>query len=298
MKPAAVLGFDPAPADAAALDDVTQALHRVMRSLVMSRSGLDALGSAGSAWDGPSGAPVVALLRRYTTSIAQLEEALLGCLQALEECSRGSAERQLEVARIVEAVADLAGVVDDDGRRRSRLMAQARDIADEHQRGARSLIAAFESLGAVARALLAAHSDLATDLDTALLARSEAVDRWIEQEAPALLRSAATLSEVAGLTTVISDLVGVAALDRTPEEAAGARAVVAGSPAAYRLIKALHSRWAEVAPESLPAASFAAARRTGLVDALAPRTADQQSAVDSSSDSVSDSDWGGQPDAR
>lgn len=277
MKPAEVLGFDPAPGDADAVDGLSDALHRVMRGLVTGRGGLDILGRAGSVWDGPSGAPVVAVLRRYTASMAQLEEALLGCLQALDAWSRGSAERRLTVTRLVEAVADLAGLAGVE-ERRGRLLVQARDVEVEHRRGAKELITAFESLAAVATTLTVAHADLAADLNAALLARSEAVERWIEQEAPALLRSAATLSEVAGLTTVISDLVGVAALHRTPEEAAGARAVVAGSPAAYRLIKALHTRWAEVAPNSLPAASFAAARRTGLADALAPRDGDEQAA--------------------
>jgi len=97
---------------------------------------------------------------------------------------------------------------------------------------------------------------------------AQAVDAWIETEGLELLRSAGSLTEVAGLTTVISDLVGVAALSRRPVDAAGASTVVAGGPAAHRLIKALHQRWLEVAPESLPNATFASTRRTDLLDAL------------------------------
>jgi hypothetical protein len=78
------------------------------------------------------------------------------------------------------------------------------------------------------------------------------------------------LGEVAALTTVISELVGVAALDRTPGEAAGVRDIISRSPAAHRLIKALHQRWLEVAP-ALPEATFGRDRRTELADAIAGR---------------------------
>lgn len=269
MKPAAVLGFDPTPpGDPATLDGVTDALHRVMRGLVMSRRGLESIGNAGSTWDGAAGAAIVTVIRRYTISCGELEEVLVECLQALEAWRRGTDERQRAVARVVESVADLAGVpsVDD---RRARLLAQARDIQSEHQRDAASLVAAFESLSTAAGTLTAAQTDLAGELDAAILAMTAAVDRWIEQEGPELLRSTASLSDVAGLTTVIFDLVGVAALKRIPGDAAGATAVAAGSPAAHRLIKALHRRWLEGAPQSLPDASFASLRRTDLSDALA-----------------------------
>jgi hypothetical protein len=98
------------------------------------------------------------------------------------------------------------------------------------------------------------------------------VEEWIATEGPDLLRTAVALGEVAALTTVISELVGVAALDRAPGESAEVRELAARSPAAHRLIRALQQRWLEMAPV-LPEATFGHGRRTQLADAIAGRLA-------------------------
>ncbi|MBA2774226.1 MAG: hypothetical protein H0U36_09320, partial [Nocardioidaceae bacterium] len=92
-------------------------------------------------------------------------------------------------------------------------------------------------------------------------------------EAPELLRTAIALGEVAGLTTVISELVGIAALGRKPGEAAGVSDIIARSPGSHRLIRALRRQWLEVAPAALPEATFAIRQSGGLNRRMSGRRA-------------------------
>jgi hypothetical protein len=270
MRPDAVLGFDPAPGDPGWAARVSETLHKVIRGLVEGRAALDALGPAGSVWDGAVGAPVVALLRRYSLQLGTLEEALIGCLTNLDGWRADLEERQGRVRDLVDALADLAG--EDAQDRRDQLIGRAREIGAEHQRAARDVAAAFEELSAVAEVLTRAESDLADELAAAVRAITQAVQEWVEVEGPELVRTAGALGEVAALTTVISELVGVAALDRAPGEDAAVQRTISRSPAAHRLIKALQQQWQEVVPR-LPEASFGRERRSGLADSIAVRLA-------------------------
>jgi hypothetical protein len=264
-----VLGFEPTPSDPSALAAVREALRRTIRALVESRTQLDRLGRTGSVWDGPAGAPVASLLRHYSRQLAALEESLIDCLQALETWIDRSAERQEHVAAIVTSVAELAGVEGAEDRR-TRLIATARELSVEHDRAAADLAAAFEELSSAVNQIAAVEEDLAGELDRTLLALTAAVEDWLAAEAPELLRTAMSLGEVAGLTTVISELVGIAALGRDPGDAEGVSEIVARSPGSHRLIRALRQQWLEMAP-ALPDASFAVSPTGGLADALAGR---------------------------
>jgi hypothetical protein len=269
MRPDVVLGFDPAPGRLAAVVAASDVLRRSVRALVEARTGLDRLGRTGSVWDGPAGAPIAALLRRYTRRLSVLEEAVLDCIQAIEHWRDGVERRQAQVADIVAAVADTAGVPEAQDRR-TRLISAGREIGAEHERAARDLASVFEDLsGAVAE--LEAADDLAAELDHALLALTAAVEDWIEAEGPELIRTAIALGEIAGLTTVISELVGIAALGRSPDQVDGVGEIIARSPGSHRLIKALRRQWQEVAPSTLPAASFAAPRAPALETRLEGR---------------------------
>lgn len=270
MRAHLVLGFDPAPADPEALARLTDGLRAVVRGLVESRSALEALGRAGSVWDGALGAPVVALVRRYSLRMSGVEDAVVGCLTVLDAWRADVDRRHAEVANLTELAADL-GTEDGAEARRSQLVARARDIAAAHDRGARDVAAAFEELSTIGEQQVSAESDLAEEVEAALRALAEAVQEWVEAEGPGLVRTAAALGEVAALTTVISELVGVAALGRTPADGAGVRDIISRSPAAHRLIRALHQTWLEVAPASLPEATFAPSRRGELADAIAGR---------------------------
>lgn len=178
--------------------------------------------------------------------------------------------RQRQVGDIVGQVAGLAGT-EGGGERHTRLLAAATEIGRDHDRAAGVLAASFEELSEEATHLTGAGDDLAVELDRALMALTGAVEDWVSQEGPALVRAATALSEVAGLTTVLSELVGVAGLGRTPGEGHGVGALVAHSPGSHRLIQALRRQWKDVAPRVLPEASFARPRSSSLAQALDSR---------------------------
>ncbi|MGH3508210.1 MAG: hypothetical protein ACRDO2_13500 [Nocardioidaceae bacterium] len=271
--PDTILGFDPLPGDPTALASLPDVLRRSIRALVEARTGLDRLGRTGSVLDGPAGAPIATLLRTYSRRISALEQALLDCMHAVDHWRDGLDHRQGQVADIVSVVADLAGrpEVQD---RRTRLIASAREIGAEHDRAARDLAGAFEDLSSLLAELPGRDDDLAADLDRALLALATPVDDWIEAEGPELIRTAIALGEVAGLTTVISELVGIAALGRNPGDAEGVGEIIARSPGSHRLIRALRRQWQEVAPEALPSATFAVSRVPGIGGRLDGATLD------------------------
>lgn len=77
---------------------------------------------------------------------------------------------------------------------------------------------------------------------------------------------------------MISELVGIAALGRNPGEAEGVSEIIARSPGSHRLIRALRQQWLEVAPMTLPEATFAVRRSGGLADAVAGGRAGARSA--------------------
>ena len=268
MRPELVLGFDPAPADAIQLVAVAEVVRTSIVGLVEARHGLDRLARVGSVWDGPGGAPLATVVRRYSARLLALEEVLVVCLGRVDEWRDGVERRQAETAHLVDQVAAMAGS-EDSADRRARLEAAAREVADEHERAAGQLAVAFEDLSAAAAQITGADDDLAGDLDRALVTLVAAVDEWITAEAPALLRTALALGEVAGLTTVISELVGIAALGRAPDGAPGVGDLIAQAPASHRLVRALRRQWAELAPSTLPEATFASRRPGALAQALA-----------------------------
>lgn len=288
MRADVILGFDPAPADLSALVGIRAGLRSAVHGLVETRTGLDRLGRTGSVWDGAAGAPLATLLRRFSQQTTALEESLVDCLHAVDVWRAGVEERQAQVAEIVSAVAELGGDPAATGRR-TRLIALARELGIDHERAAADLVAAFEELSTSIEQVVDPHDDLAAELDRALLGLSAAVEDWMTAQAPELLRTALTLGEVAGLTTVISELIGIAALGRNPGEAEGVSELVARSPGSHRLIKALRQQWREVAPAALPEATFAGRRSSGLAQALAGRRSGGMPAEAATSDDGSES---------
>ncbi len=143
MRPDLVLGFDPTPSEPQRLVALSDALRKVVRALVQARSELANIGRTGSVWDGPVGAPIAALLRRYSLQMSALEESLVDCLQAVDSWREGVEQRQSQVASIVASVAELAGdpAAED---RRTRLIATAEELGVEHDRAAADLAAAFD----------------------------------------------------------------------------------------------------------------------------------------------------------
>ncbi|MGH3446936.1 MAG: hypothetical protein ACRDQA_19475 [Nocardioidaceae bacterium] len=272
MRPEVILGFDPAPASQGRLAELSDGLRRVVRALVDARRGFDRFGRPGTVFEGAVGAPVATLLSTYARQLGTLEEGVVDALVALDAWRAGVGERQARVDKIVESVADTSGQPEAEDRR-ARLGAEAQELAAEHEAASRNLVVAFEELSAcIARVTRGMH-DLAGELDQALRALTAAVDEWVAAESAQLLRTAQSLGEVAGLTTVVSELVGVAALGRTPGEAEGVGEIIARSPGSHRLIRALRKQWVEVAPDHLPQATFVGTQSRGLADALSGRRA-------------------------
>lgn len=257
MRPELILGFDPAPADRAQLSALQDALRAVVRGVVAARGRVVALlGRSGPVWDGAAAAPVAGPLQRLVQRHTTLEEALVDVLRVLEVWETGVVRRQDRAEEVVAAVADLAG--DETAKqRRAGLIQQGRELAAEHERAAADLRRGLESFSEAVASLAASDDDLPADLDRALTGLETAVEEWIEAEGPELLRTARSLAEVVELTTVVSELVGIAALGRTPGDAHGVGALVARSPASYRLVRALRQQWADLPPEALADASFA-----------------------------------------
>lgn len=256
MQAEVILGFQPAPASPAALVGLSDVLRASARALVEARTGFDRLNRAGSVWDGPAGAPLATLLRRFSDDLETLEESLVDCLAAADAWRQGVLRRQAHVSDLVTAVADLPSDPSAEGRR-TRLLAAAREVEQEHERAAGDLAAAFEDLSAAVRGLMEPSADLAADLDYALLTLSAALDDWVATEASELLQTALALGDVAALTTVISELVGIPGLGRCPADTREVHEVVAKTPGSHRLIRALRQQWVDVAPVALPEASFA-----------------------------------------
>lgn len=267
MKAELVLGFDPVPGDPRASLALSDALRTATRGVVEARSALGRLTAGGPGWDGPAGEAVLGIVREISGRLGVVEGGLASCQTAVEEWRAGEEDRRQRSDRVVEAVADLAGQPDGEDRR-ARLENEAREILSAHEAAAAALCAPFDDFAEV----LIRRSDdvdLAAELDQAVGRLTDEVDAWIGENADELVATATALGQVAGLTTVVTELLGVSSFDRVPEDADGVKEIVGRSPGSHRLVRALRRHWNDVAPESLPAATFGQGRRDDLAELLA-----------------------------
>lgn len=271
LRPESVLGFDPVPTDPSAAIELASTVHAVVGALVEGQRALELSVRTGTVWDGALGAPVAAVVRGLAGQLGELADLLIACRESLDEWRLGLQSRRSEVAAIVESISTLPDG-SEPAARRGRLVAHAREIEGEQRAADGRLRSAFEELRASAEKR--SQVDLEHELAEAVRALDSAVESWVASEGSQLVRTALALGEVAALTTVISELVGVADLDRAPGDAEGVAEIVSRSPAAHRLVRALHRRWSELAPAGLPPATFARDRATTeLTGALAGRLA-------------------------
>src|SRR5262245_18975380 len=151
-------------------------------------------------------------------------------------------------------VSQLAGRPDAE-EQQQRIRAEVQRLTTEHTTDGSMLIRAADTL---AEALIDAddESDLAADLDRGVAAVTVAVEEWIAESAAELIATAESLSDTAGLTTVVSQILGVVG-DEAPDESDRVRQLASVSAGAHRLRLALRRSWASLAPEELPTASFA-----------------------------------------
>ena len=259
------LGTDPAPGDLDAVDRLARVLSSCVLALSESRRRVEHLVAADSIWQGPTVEPLCASLGALATHVRHLEDAVIGLSHALDTWRAGLAERQSQVAELVETMSQLAGETDADDRR-AAVRAQAAQVAAEHTTDAAALLSAADTLAEV----LARHADepdFATDLDRALTSLDTAVGEWVEEAAAELLATVQGIADTAGLTLAASQLVGL--LEGRPGDAPAVAEVASHTTGSHRLQRALHRSWSALAPERLPRATFAGLTTAG--DALVDR---------------------------
>lgn len=277
MRPERFLGSDPAPGDLSSVDRIGGALRAVVLALAESRLKVEALVSPQSVWQGAVARPVVTALTDLTARLRALEDAAVDFAQALEAWRTGLVTRQQRRAELTERISQLAGRPDAEDER-ERVLAEVPRLAAEHAADGAALMAAADGLAEV---LVDTDDDseLATDLDRGVNAVIVAVEDWIAESAAELIATAESLSDTAGLTTVVSQILGVAG-DEVPDEVEGVRRLASVSAGAHRLRLALRRSWASLAPDQLPTASFAATgsnRRAAISDRLSGEPTDAES---------------------
>jgi hypothetical protein len=276
VRPERFLGIDPAPGDLGSVDRVGGALRAVVLALAESRLRIEALVGPQSVWQGPVARPVVATLTDLVARLRAVEDAAVDFAQAVETWRTGLVIRQQRRAELTETISQLAGRPDAEVERQ-RVLAEVQQMAAEHAAGGASLMAAADGLAEVL-ADADDGSELASDLDRGVGAVSAAIEDWIAESAAELVATAESLSDTAGLTTVVSQILGVVG-DEAPDEAENVRRLASVSAGAHRLRLALRRSWASLAPEELPAASFAAAGSTSpaaISDRLRGDTSDTE----------------------
>jgi len=254
VRPERFLGSDPTPGDLGSVDRVAGALRTVVLALTGSRQRLEGLVGPHSMWQGPMSRPIVDAVTELAAHLRSIEDATVDFAQAVEVWRTGLAARQQRRAELTEQVSQLAGRPDAVDQRQ-RIQNDVQRLATEHLADGAVLIRAADLLAELL--IDADDADLAADLDRGVAAVMIAVDEWIAESAAELVATAQSLSDTAGLTTVVSQILGVVG-DEAPDESESVRRLASMSAGAHRLRLALRRSWASRAPEDLPAATFAA----------------------------------------
>lgn len=257
MRPERFLGSDPAPGDLGSVDRVAGALRTVLLGLAESRQRIEGIVGPHSMWQGPMARPIVTALTDLAARLRAIEDAAVDFAQAVEIWRAGLVARQERRAELTELVSQLAGRPDAEEQRR-RIQTDVQRLATEHTTDGAVLIRAADALAEVLIDV-DEDGDLAADLDRGVAAVMVAVEEWIAESAAELVATVESLSDTAGLTTVVSQILGVVG-DESPDESESVRRLASVSAGAHRLRLALRRSWASLAPEQLPEASFAAPR--------------------------------------
>ncbi len=272
VRPERFLGADPTPGDLAETDAVMGALREVVRLLVESRGRVDAQLAADGVWSGPVAEPLSRALGALSRRLLAYEDAVAELARAVDEWRAGFADRTDRTVELVEQMSRLAGDDDSEGLR-ATVRAAADELARDHESAAATLRRAVDE---VAGSLDGRDRlDLADELGHAAAALTVAVEQWVQEQAAEMAATAESLVQVAGLTRVVTELLGVTGLDRAPIEDDDVAAMASRGASAHRLLGALSRAWTDVAPTSLPIATFAVVGGSAggvLADRVAGRT--------------------------
>lgn len=257
MRPERFLGVDPAPGDLAGTDVLIASLREVVRELVEARGRIDAQLPADGVWSGPVAAPLTEAFVGLSRRLLLYEDVVVDVARAVDGWRAGLAARTDRTAELVEQASRLGGQGADaeaEGRRQALQMAVA-EVQRDHEAAAQTLHRQLDEVRATLQ--VADALGLADQVDRAGDAVLAAVEEWVREQAAEVTATAESLVQVAGLTTVVTELVGVTGLDRAPLEGDGVAEVAGHGAGAHRLLAALGRAWTDVAPTSLPIATFA-----------------------------------------
>lgn len=257
MRPERFLGLDPAPGDLAGADVLLGALREVVRGLVEARGRVDAQLADDGVWSGPVAGPLADALGALSRRLRLYEDVVVDVARAVDGWRTGLASRTDRTAELVEQASRLGGEADEPvaETRQQALRAAVAEVQDDHHAAAEQLARSLDEVRATLQGAEALR--LADQVDHATEVLLATVEEWVVAQAAEVTATAASLVQVAGLTAVVSELVGVAGLDRVPLDDADVAEVAGRGAGAHRLLAALGRAWTDVAPTSLPIATFA-----------------------------------------
>ncbi|MGH3359318.1 MAG: hypothetical protein ACRDO7_10980 [Nocardioidaceae bacterium] len=267
MNPERFLGSDPSPGDLMCIDEVMSVLRDTVVVLTETRQRIDEVVGPESIWQGSEVEPIVGAMTSVAGRLRTLEAAVVAFAAAWQEWRAGVASRHDATAELVEEMSQLAGVADAEPRRED-VRRRATDLAGRHQQGAADLVRASEDLIAVVTVDRSGEQDLASTLNRGFTGLREAVDQWIKDVSKEIGRTTGTLDDVAEVTAVVPQLVGVGA-NASGISSQKAWEIAAKAPASYRLQEALRRDW--TSEQILPVASFDQSARRSPGRAIADR---------------------------
>ena len=230
------------------------ALREVVRLLVDARGLVDAQLAADGVWSGPVAAPLADVLGRLSRRLVTYEDAAVDLARAVDDWRAGLAARVERTLELVERMSRLAGESDAEAAR-AAVRAAADELASDHAAAAAALRRQLDEVAATLEA--AEPLALADELARAAGALARAVEDWVRAQAEEMTATATALVRVAGLTRVVTELLGVTGLDRAPIDDADVAELAGTAAGAHRLLGVLSRAWTDVAPTSLPIATFA-----------------------------------------
>lgn len=252
MNPERFLGSDPTPGDLAGIDQVLAVVREVVVVLSETRQRIDEVIGPDSIWQGSEVEPIVDGVSAMSMRLRTLHEAVVAFGGAWQEWRQGVATRQDATAELVEEMSQLAGV-DDVEPRREDVRKRAAALATRHEQEATELVGACEDLIAIASAKH--DDDVAALLGRGFTGLREAVEAWLREASAEVRRTTGELDEVAEVTAVVPQLVGVGArADGISSQKAWE--IAAKAPASYRLQEVLRRDWSGARPPGLHPASF------------------------------------------
>lgn len=267
MNPERFLGSDPTPGDLAGIDQVLSTVRDVVVVLVETRQRIDAAIGPDSIWQGSEVEPIVDGMTAMSARLRTLEQAVVAFAGTWQEWRQGVAARQDATAELVEEMSQLAGIADVEPRRED-VRRRAAALALRHEQEATELVGGCEDL--IATVSAKPDDDVAAMLGRGFTGLREAVETWLREASDEVRRTTGELDDVADVTAVAPQLVGVG-VGSDGISSARAWEIAAKAPASHRLQEVLRRDWSGTRTPTLRPASFAGRAVRSSGQAIADR---------------------------